>query len=392
MDNKNDPVIDLCGSGDYLLHGIMDPVLIISKDFKILKANKAFLKQFNLKQENVIGKGCHELIHHYDAPCLPKDVLCPLREAMKSEEPNTIEHVHHTPKGTLYFDVTAYAVKDEKGKVLYFIYYAKNITKRKKLHEELQASELKYKTIFESSKDAIMLLTPTKGFFRGNPATIKMFGCTNEEEFDALAPASLSPEYQPDGKLSSVKAQEMMAIAMKEGSHYFEWIHRRVNGEEFPATVLLTKTTFESRDILQATVRDISEQKRTEQLLKDHEERLQFAIETAQIGMWEYDIKNDTAWRSPHHDKIFGHPKMLPEWNYEIFISHIVPEHKDEMEELYQNSMYSNKNWSYECKIKRKDGQIRWIWGAGKTIFDEHGRPSKLIGVVQDITDKKVKS
>ncbi len=390
MNKNEDLALDLCGNGDYLLNGIMDPVLIISKDYKILKVNNAFLYQFNKKEKDVVGKHCYEIIHHYDAPCLPKDVICPLRASLRSDEPTTIEHIHHTTRGTYYYEISAYPVKDEKGKPLYFIYYARNISKRKKLHEELNATELKYKTIFEAASDAIMLLTPEKGFFKGNPATIKMFACKDEEEFDSQAPSSLSPEYQPDGQLSSVKSQEMMSLAMKNGSHFFEWTHKRLSGEEFACTVLLTKTTIDGKDLLQATVRDISEQKKAEQKAKESEERFKFAVDVAKIGIWEFDIKTNKAWRSEHHDRIFGHERMLPEWTYEIFISHIVPEHKDEIEELYQNAMKSHQNLSYECKIKTKDG-FRWIQGTSKTIFDDKGRPSKLIGIVQDITDKKGK-
>ncbi len=86
-----------------------------------------------------------------------------------------------------------------------------------------------------------MVVIPDKGFMSGNKTTLEMFGCKNEAEFAAYTPADLSPEYQPDGTLSNKKAQEMMAIAMEKGSHFFEWKHRRINGEEFFATVLLSR-------------------------------------------------------------------------------------------------------------------------------------------------------
>ena len=56
---------------------------------------------------------------------------------------------------------------------------------------------------------------------------------------------------------------------MEDGSHFFEWTHRRINGPNFAATVLLTRITLKGQTGLQATVRDISEQKRTEQALRD---------------------------------------------------------------------------------------------------------------------------
>jgi len=374
---------------EHILQAIKDPIVLISKDYKILKANSTFLKQNKRKEDDVIGRTCYEVIHHFDAPCLPIDHLCPLKEALNNEHPDTVEYKRSGSEGLYYQEVSAYPVKNKKGEFLYFIHYSRDISKHKKLIQELGFSELKYKIIFDSSKDAIMLLTPQKGFFKGNPATIKMFACKDEEDFYRQEPASLSPEYQPDGELSSVKAQEMMALAMEKGSHYFEWTHKRTTGEEFPAKVLLTKTKFGEKTVLQATVRDISEEKKAVQEAMENEERLQFAIETAGLGLWELDLWKNKAWRSPYHDRIFGYNKLLPEWTHKTFLSHIVPEHREEIEEAYLAAINSKDSWDFECKIKRRDGQIRWIWGAGQTIFDENKKPLKMIGLVQDITDRK---
>ena len=71
-----------------------------------------------------------------------------------------------------------------------------------KASKALEESKMKYKTLYDSSRDAIMMLTLEEGFFAGNNATVEIFGCKDEEEFISQQPASLSPEYQPDGSLS----------------------------------------------------------------------------------------------------------------------------------------------------------------------------------------------
>ncbi len=135
-------------------------------------------------------------------------------------------------------------------------------------HEQ-QASEQKYRNLFESSRDAIMTLAPPSWrFTSGNPATIQMFGAADEEDFVSRPPWEYSPEAQPDGAPSSVKAKMRIDTAMQEGSHFFEWVHRRCSGEDFPATVLLTRVAMEDGDMLQATVRDITARKRAEEELE----------------------------------------------------------------------------------------------------------------------------
>ncbi|MBN2468812.1 MAG: PAS domain S-box protein [Deltaproteobacteria bacterium] len=145
----------------------------------------------------------------------------------------------------------------------------RDVTERKQVEKALQESEKKYKTLYESSQDAIMLLNETEGFISGNPATVRMFGCEEESEFKDRTSYFFSPEYQPDGRLSSEKAREMMSVAMKKGSHFFEWLHNRLDGTEFYSTVLLTRMELDGKKLLQATVRDITERKEAE---KEREE------------------------------------------------------------------------------------------------------------------------
>jgi PAS domain S-box-containing protein len=131
-------------------------------------------------------------------------------------------------------------------------------------------SQERYRTLFESSQNALMTLAPpTWAFTSCNPATVKMFGTRDEAEFTTLGPWVVSPEYQPDGRPSAEKAAEMIATAMRDGSHFFEWTHRRLNGESFPTTVLLTRMELAGQTLLQATVRDVTEQKHAEAKLRE---------------------------------------------------------------------------------------------------------------------------
>ena len=139
-------------------------------------------------------------------------------------------------------------------------------TEHKQAEEALRESEEKYRTLYDSSIDAIMILTKDEGFLSGNPAVVKMFGCQSEDDFILLSPADLSPEYQPDGVLSTEKAQHMMAIAMEKGSYLFAWTHKRIDGYKFSATVLLTKMVMNGKDVLQASVRDITEREQADQI------------------------------------------------------------------------------------------------------------------------------
>lgn len=118
------------------------------------------------------------------------------------------------------------------------------------------------------------MVDSASGFVSGNPAAIRLFGCASEEEFVALSPESTSPEYQPDGSLSREVVPRMTGLALEHGSHAFEWVHRRVNGETFWAEVVLTRFEWEGRLLVQASVRDIQERKEAEQKIRELNRRL----------------------------------------------------------------------------------------------------------------------
>jgi PAS domain S-box-containing protein len=115
-----------------------------------------------------------------------------------------------------------------------------------------------------------MILAPPSWKFTGaNEATLKLFGAAGVAEFVALGPWDISPEFQPDGSLSSQKAPEMIKAAMREGSNFFEWEHQRLDGKKFATDVLLTRMELGGALFLQATVRDISGRKQTARLLAE---------------------------------------------------------------------------------------------------------------------------
>ena len=155
---------------------------------------------------------------------------------------------------------------------------------RKAIENALRESEIMYRTLYDSSRDAIIMLTPEGGFFSGNSATLEMFGCKDEEEFTSMTPADISPEYQPDGSRSLPESLKAMAIAMEKGSHSFEWKHRRMAGGEFFADVLLTKVELNHKIFLQATVRDITRRKIAEAALRESEEKYRTLVENIQDG------------------------------------------------------------------------------------------------------------
>lgn len=269
----------------HVIESLGHPFIVIDAgDYTIKTANSAALSGGMEKPRT-----CFALSHKRDNPCEGTEHACPLEQIKRTKQPVTLEHLHYDQEGNpKNVEINGYPIFDDQGNIIQIIEYTIDITDRKQAEEALKASEEKHRTLFRSSRDAIMTLAPpTWRFTTGNPATIEMFGACDEAAFTALGPWELSPEFQPDGRPSSEKAAEMIQTAMAKGFHFFEWTHRRLGGESFPATVLLTRTEIGGQALLQATVRDITEQRQTEDkirvLNKELKNRLQELIEAKSL-------------------------------------------------------------------------------------------------------------
>jgi PAS domain S-box-containing protein len=142
--------------------------------------------------------------------------------------------------------------------------YLQDFSHYKDAEKALVLSELTYRSLYQSTGDAVMLLDH-KGFFDCNPATVSMFGVKSKAEFCLLHPADLSPEYQADGGLSRELANMRIERAYEKGSLEFEWIHKRVDTQQnFKAEVFLTAMNLNGQQVLQAVVRDITKRKEEE--------------------------------------------------------------------------------------------------------------------------------
>ncbi len=134
---------------------------------------------------------------------------------------------------------------------------------------------------------------------------------------------------------------------------------------------------------------DITKQKRIENRLQERERQLNFALETLTAGAWELDLQNHTAYRTLLHDRIFGYPNLLPEWTYEIFLSHVLLEDRSKVDQCFHEATAAQTVWDFECRIRRTDDAIRWIWAKGFYKRDEKRQSAALVGIVQDITERK---
>ena len=309
------------------------------------------------------------------------------QQVVRGERPDyRLEKRYIRKDGSLvWVNVNMTIVRDAAGQPVRTATMIEDITQRKQAEAALQESEVKFRCLFESARDAIMTLEPpTWRFTSGNPATVKMFGAKNEEEFVSHGPWELSPVRQPDGRASEEKARAMIETALREGFHFFEWTHRRIGGEDFPADVLLTRMEQGGRVLLQAIVRDITERRRTEQAFRALSERQEAILAAVPDLIMEVDNHKVYTWANPAGLAFFGDDVVGKEAAFYFAGEQTTYDAVQPMFDGDQDKVYV-QSWQ-----RRRDGAKRLLAWWCRALKDANGHVVGALSSGRDITEIKL--
>ena len=251
--------------GQILEESLNEIYIFDAGTFKFTHANKRARKNLGYTQAEL-----HELTPYDIKPEFTKRSFKEFTEPLRQGKQKTIrfEAAHKRKDGSLY-PVLVHLQYSSTSDSAFFVAIILDITEQKRIQTKFEKSEARYRILYESAHDAIMIVDKQMNFISGNPSAVKLFGCKDEKELFFKTPLDFSPEFQLDGYSSSSKAKEYLDRVYKEGPVFFDWQHRRMDGTEFPCLVLLTTMELEGQTVILATMRDITEQKRAQDAIKN---------------------------------------------------------------------------------------------------------------------------
>lgn len=136
--------------------------------------------------------------------------------------------------------------------------------------------------------------------------------------------------------------------------------------------------------------RDLSARRRIENQLRERDELLKLAEDSAGIGVWEIDIPCDTVRGTPQYFRIMGLEPTADAVPMAQIRQLRVPEDRDRIRQDFHRMLRQGDSSEMEYRIRRPDGELRWVFGRGRLIRDKDGKPVRYSGVDVDVTQRRM--
>ncbi len=240
-----------------------DLILILDRDYTIIRANKAFSKRLNISSGSLVGSKCFWCIYQKDEP----PDYCPHTQLLKDGMEHTTELFLESLTG--WFSITATPLLNDKGEISGSIYIAHDITGQKRLEVALRESEEKYSRAFQTSFYAIAISSIEDGTYSDvNDAFSKVTGFTREEVINNSS-TDLNLLVNPEDR-DQVISLLMEGAEVKGREVQF----RRKNGEVISTLFSAQVIYLNNKPFLLSSVLDVTEHKRAEEEIRQKNKEL----------------------------------------------------------------------------------------------------------------------
>ena len=359
-------------------------LVAIDADGKVTLINKKGCEVLGCEEKEIIGKNWFDTF----LPERIRDEVKAVAAKLLAGEIEPVEY-YENPVLTKSGEERIIAwrntvLTDEAGNIIGHLSSGGDITERKRAEEALRASEEKYRDLVEGINDGYVLLQEGKVVFV-NEKMAQMGGYTVEEVVGLPFITFLSAEQRQP----MVELYQAVMGGRQPVPEMLELTVLRKDGSTFPAEFRPSRVTeYKSGSAIIGIIRDITQRKWAEEVLRESEKRFRDIAENALEWIWEVDANGKYTYASPIVEEILGYEpeEILGKHFYDFF-------HPEEREELKRAAfqVFAQKQ-SFREFINRnvhKSGRTVWLWTSGVPLLDDTGNLLGYRGADTDITERK---
>ncbi len=267
----------------------------------------------------------------------------------------------------------------------YGIYIAASLARRQ-AEQAMRKSEARYRLLAENVTDIISRHDPSGIITYITPSVTAICGYTPEELLGQQAMDFFHPDER--SRLSQLGTQDTRVVSTQTRSYQFRTKDGNYIWLEATSHPIKDPTTGEHLETI-AVSRDVTERKATEIALQSLSQRLELATQAGGIGTWEWDIQHDGLSWDNHVYTLFGLERNEDHISLEKVINLAHPDDRQRVFDDMRNTLVDGTPYNDSFRILHPSGEIRHLKANGMVIGHKDGLPTRIIGVMWDITDLK---
>lgn len=240
--------------------------------------------------------------------------------------------------------------------------------------------------LFEQMHDAVYLLDPpTSRVLWTNRAGWEMLGLSAEEVLDHSV-LSLQKDV-----VGLPQWAEIAEVIRTQSPYVFVGRHRHREGHEVPVEVQTSCFLHDGQEFFLSVARDVTRRLALEHELHAREQQLWFALNEATDGLWDWDLRSNHVFFSPQLERMLGYgPQEMPP-HVQTWTANLHPDDASRVQKLLCEHLEGLRvRYEAEYRLRNRNGHYIWVHDHGRVCDrDGQGRPTRVVGMVQDITDRK---
>jgi PAS domain S-box-containing protein len=264
----------------------------------------------------------------------------------------------------------------------------RDITARKEAEQALRESEARSSAVIQHALDCVITIDHQGRVLEFNPAAEATFGYTRAEAIGTdLRELIVPPDFHEahrEGIARYLETGEGPVLNTR-----IEVPALRKDGSQITVELAATAIPLTERPVFTAYLRDITEQRRSQEALRDSEERLRFALEAGGMGTFDWQLPAGTITWSASMEEIHGRTPGSFAGTYSDAVKQVLPDDRDMLTRAITTALRGGQPLDVEYRIQWSDGGIRWLGSTGQVVLDAEGNPIRLVGVCTDITPRK---
>jgi two-component system, chemotaxis family, CheB/CheR fusion protein len=361
-------------------NSVRTSLVVVDRDSRVTRFNALAGRIFGLLP-NDIGQFLYGVPCHLDLPRLREWV-----GGVVSDNESRVEHVHQ--RGFHYLmqiDPYLNELGDNAGAVLTFT----DISDLHKAEEAHAQSEFRFRQVWESSVEGLLVVDPEGTMVQVNPALEAMFGYAPGELLNApvelLVPGAQRAAHKAQHKLYRDAPEQAQALMSRRQLHGC-----RKDGSELAIEISLSSLNMDGVDHVLATVSDVTERSLADELLRASERRLRMAFEAARAGSWEWFLDSSNNYWSDELWDLYGIPPHSCTPSYEAWRETIHPDDRERIESVVASARATGEQFEADWRVNLPAKlPPRWLVCRGQPVRDADGKVGRYIGIVLDITRRR---